>query len=245
MNRTREDERPTQLPALPHPPTSTSQQTDTPNPGRVKQRGSNTPPYPHLESESGNQLPPIRNLVPNLWEPGTSKSSLQVASGEGTNGSTHRLYPVSPVRGSGPVDVDDRHVLRPQLETSHHEHESNQDTSRQVNESNKRPPSSPIEREDHARITPSNGALNSNRWTAGHVHKPSQTPNPAGENHGVRSRSNSEAAKPTGESSRSGPQSSHQQGLLRDPVGKLGPRLMHRQLTILSFHFSIQPYGSF
>ena len=246
MNRVREDEWPTQFPPIPCPPTPAPQQTDTSALGMLKQRGSYTPAYPRPQPESGNQLPPIRNLVPGLWEPGTSKSSKQLTSDEGKDGcSVYRLRPVGPAWSDRPVNGNDRDTPRPQPETSYHEKESNRDVSRQVNESNKRPPSSPIEREDHARTTPPNCTINSSGRIVSHVHKPSQPSNQTGGKPDVRSRSDSEATKPTGESPRSGLQSSHQQGLLRDPVDKLQPWFTNRWLTIRSFYFSIPPYGNF
>ena len=244
MNRAREDEWPIHLPALPCPPTPIPQQTDTSNLGMSKQPGSNAPVYPRPQPENDNQLPPIRNLVPGLWEPGTSKSSQQATPDEGKDGSpVYRLRPVGPAWSDGSMNANDKPIPRPHIETSYHGEESNRDISRQVNESNKRPPSSPIEREDHARTTPSNGVINSERRSISSVHRPPQTPNQAGGKSGVRSRSNSEATKPTGESPRSGPQSSHQ--LLRDPVRELWPRLTNGWLITPSSYFSIPPYGNF
>ncbi|KAF9647890.1 hypothetical protein BDM02DRAFT_3187611 [Thelephora ganbajun] len=217
MNRVREDEWPIQLPALPYSPAPTLQ------------RSSDAPVYPHPQSGMGSQLPPIRNLVPNLWEPGTSKSSQQISTDEGQDGSlVHPLRPVAPTWSGGLMDANDRHTPRLQLEMSHHESESKQDASRQANESNKRPPSSPIERADHARTTLSSGIINPNRRTISNAQKPSQTSKQTGEKSDVRSRSNSEATKPSSECLGSGPQPSHQQGILRDPVGKLWVRLIYR-----------------
>ena len=229
MNRAREDERPTQLPTFPYPPTPTSQQADTSLPGRLKQQRSNTPAYLHPRSGSSNQLPPIRNLVPNLWEPGTSRTSQQISPDEGRNGtSARRLRPIGPAWSSGPTDANDNHVPHPQLETNHHENECNRDASRQVKESNKRPPPSPIERADHTRTASSSGIIDSSRPTTTDTHKQSQRFNKT-EKPIVRPRSHSEATKPTGELP-GGPQSSHQE-LLRDPVRKLWSGLTYRCLT--------------
>ena len=215
MGGAREDERPIQLPALPYSPTPTSQKTDTSLLGRPKQQRSNTPTYPHPQSGNGDQLPPIRNLVPNLWEPGTSKSSQRISLDEDKNGTpVYRLRPVGPAWSGRPTSANDNRTLRPQLETSHHENDCGQDTPHQVRESNKRPAPSPIERTDHARTTPSNGVINSSRGTISHTHKPPQTVNQTGGKPIARPRSNSEVTKPTDEPPGNG---SHQE-LLRDPV---------------------------
>ena len=221
MGGAREDEGPIHLPALPYPPTSTSQKTDTSLLGRPKQQRSNTPAYLHPQSGNGDQLPPIRNLVPNLWEPGKSKSSHQISPDEEENGTlVYRLRPVGPAWNGRPMSANDSRVPRPHLETNHHENDCGRDTPHQVKESNKRPPPSPIERADHVRAAPSNGVINSNRGTISHTLKPLQTINQTGEKSTVRPRSNSEAMKPTDELPGNGSQSSHQE-LLRDPVSKL------------------------
>ena len=219
MNRSRQDDWLTQLPALSYPPTSASQQADTSVLVKPKQQNSEIPVYPHPESVVGNQLPPIRNLVPGLWEPGTSKSSQQTPSDEPKNGSP--IYPLrtlGPAWNSGSTDGNDRHIPRPQLETGPHEDESKRDTSRQVNEFKKRPPPSPIERADHVRTAPSNSVINSNRDTVSNVQKPSQTSKYSGGRPEVRPRSSSETARPTNGRPGSGSQPSHQQEILRDPV---------------------------
>ena len=235
-----------QLPAFPHPSTSTWRQTGTPDLRMLKRQGPNAPTNPHPESVIGNQLPPIRNLVPNLWEPGTSKSSQQTASDEGgKESSVHRLRPAGTARGSGSMAANDKRTPRPQPETNHRENGGNQDASRQVNGSGKRPPPSPIEREDHPRTAPSNGVIDFNSWTIGHAHKPSQTSNLTREKTDVRPRSSSDVAKPTGESARCGPQPPHQQEILRDPVGKHWSWLTYRWLTSpTSFYSSIPPYDN-
>lgn len=91
-NRAREDEWLAQLPTLPYPPTSALQQADTSVLGKMKHQGSNPPTYPHPQPGVGNQLPPIRNLVPGLWEPGTSK---QILLDDCKNGPL--IYPFRPV----------------------------------------------------------------------------------------------------------------------------------------------------
>ena len=207
-----------QLPSLPHPPRSTWRRTDTPD-LIPKRRGSNTPSNPHPESMIGNQLPPIRNLVPNLWEPGTSKSSQQTASEEGGKASPVYPFRTASVWSSGSTSADDRLISHPQPEANRHEGGGNREASRQVNESNKRRPPSPIERDDHTRTAPSNGVIDSNRWTISHAHKPSQTSTPTREIADVRPLSSSEATKV--EFAWSDPQPPHQQQLLRDPVGEL------------------------
>jgi len=130
--------------------------------------------------------------------------------------------------------ASDGHTPRPQPEPNHHRSESDRDTSRPVNESNKRPAPSPVEREDQTRTAPSNGVIDSNRWTINHAHKPSQTSNPTREKTDVRPRLNSEATKATGEPVWSSPHPPHQQELLRDPVGKLWSWLTPKWLT---YHF--------
>ena len=241
--RAHEDERLTQLPALPCSPTPTSQQADAPVLGKPKHQRSNPPVYPHPQPGIGNQLPPIRNLVPGLWEPGTSKSSQKTLSNDGKNGSlVYPLRPVCPVQSNNLTNANDKLTLRPQLETNSRESESTRDFSRQVNESKKRPPPSPIERADHERTAPSNSVINSNGGTISNVQKPSQTFKQTGEKPDVRPRSSSEAAKPTGERSKNGSQSSHQQEILRDPVGKDCVRLPSRRL--IHSYFSTLPYGS-
>jgi len=236
MDRAREDEWPVQLPTLPYPPASASQQTDTSLLGRPKQQRPNTPAYPHPQSGNGNQLPPIRNLVPNLWEPGTSRSSQQISSNEissdeGKNGSSvYRLHPIGPAWSGGSMNASDKPTPRPHPGMIHRENGSNGDDSPQANGSNKRPPSSPIERADHVRTASSNG-INSDRGNIRDPQKPSQTQ--TGEKADDRPRSNSEATKPTSECPGSASQPSHQQELLRDPVGKLWSRVIHRYLTHL------------
>lgn len=231
MNRAHGDGWPTQSPGLPYPPTSTSQKTDASLLGRPKQERPHTPVYPHPQSGNDNQLPPIRNLVPNLWEPGTSKSSQQISPDEGQNGTPiYRLRPVGPAWSGRPTNTNDTRNPRPQLEANHHENECNRDTPRQIKESNKRPPPSPIERTDHSRTAPSNGIINSNRGSISHAPKPPQTSNHTTEKSIVRPRSTSEATKPTGEPPGIGPQSSHQE-LLRDPVSKPWSGLSHGYLT--------------
>jgi len=228
MNRSLEDEWPTQLPSLPHPPKSTWRQPDTPD-FMLKRRGSDTPSNPHPEYVIGNRLPPIRNLVPNLWEPGTSKSSQQIASDEGGKGSSvYRLRTTDPARCGESTGANDKHTPHPQPETNRHESESNRDAPRQANGSNKRPPPSPIEREDHIRTAPSNCVIDSDRWTISHAHKPSQTSSPTREKADVRPLPNSEAAQPKCESAWRGPQPPHQQEILRDPVGELWFPFTHR-----------------
>jgi len=220
MDGAREDEWPIRLPAPPYPPTSTSQKTDTFLLGRLKQQRSNTPTYSHPQSGNGDQLPPIRNLVPNLWEPGTSKSSQQISPTEDKNRTpVYRLRPVGPAWSGRPTSADDSRIPRPQLETNHLESDCSRGAPHQIKESNKRPPPSPIERTDHVRTAPSNGVINSNRGTISHTHKSPQTVNQTGEKYIVRPRSNSEVAKPTDEQPVNGSQSPHQE-LLRDPVSK-------------------------
>ena len=220
MDGAHEDGWPIRLPAPPYPPTPTSQKTDTFLLGRLKQQRSNTPAYSHPQSGNGDQLPPIRNLVPNLWEPGTSKSSQQISPTEDKNRTpVYRLRPVGPAWSGRPTSADDSRIPRPQLETTHLESDCNRSTTHQIKESNKRPPPSPIERTDHARTAPSNGVINSNRGTISHTHKSPQTINQTREKYIVRPRSNSEVAKPTGEPPVNGSQSPHQE-LLRDPVSK-------------------------
>ena len=209
MNRTREDEWPIHPPVPSHSPTSTPQKTDT-----------YVPVYPHPQPGNDNQLPPIRKLVPNLWEPGTSRQL--ITPDEGKNGtSVYRLRPVGPAWNGNPTNTNEViHIPRPQSETDHHVNESDRDDSRQVNESNKRPPPSPIERADHTRTAPLNGTVNSNRGTTSPTHKPPQKSNQIGEKPGIRSRSNSGTPQPIVGSPGSGSHSSHHQELLRDPVGK-------------------------
>lgn len=93
-NCAREDEWLTQLPAL---STSTSRQVHTSVPvlGKPRYQKPNPPVYPHPQPGTGDQLPPIRNLVPGLWEPGTSKSSQQTLLADGKSGSP--VYPLRPV----------------------------------------------------------------------------------------------------------------------------------------------------
>jgi len=209
-----------QLPSLPHPSKSTWRRTDAPD-FILKRRVSNTPSNPHPESVIGNQLPPIRNLVPNLWEPGTSKLSQQTASEEGGKGpSVYPLLTACP-RSSGSTSTEDEYIPHPQPEINRHESESNREAPHQIIESNKRRPPSPIEREDHTRTAPSNTVIDANRWTTSHAHKPSQTSTTTRENTDVRPLSNSEATKLKGELAWSVPQSPPQQELLRDPVGRL------------------------
>ena len=223
MNRVREDGRVIQPQELPYPPTSTSQKTDAPLLGKLSQQRSDNPAYLHPQLGNSNQLPPIRNLVPGLWEPGTSKSSQQTFpdEGQGKNvASGYRLRPVGPTWNGRPANANDGRVPLPQLETSHHENESNRDAPRQVKESNKRPPSSPIERADHTRTAPSNTIAHPHRWSVGNAHRPTQKLNQTGERPIMRHRSNSEVTRPTGELPGGGPQSPHQE-LLRDPVSRL------------------------
>ena len=231
-----------QLPSLPHLPKSTWRQSYIPD-LMLERRGSNTPNDPHPEFVIGHQLPPIRNLVPNLWEPGTSKSSQKYVSDEGGMvTSVYRLRTPDPAWSDGSTGANDKYTPHPRPETDRHENESNRGTPRQVSESNKRPPPSPIEREDHPRTAPSNGVIDSNRWTISHAHRPSQTSNPTREKADIRPLSNSEATHPKGESAWSGPQPPHQQELLRDPVGKLWSLLTHGWLTcphlILAFRLT-------
>jgi len=239
MDRAREDEWPVQLPTLPNPPVPTSQHTDTSILGRQKQQRSNTPVYPHPQSGNSNQLPPIRNLVPNLWEPGTSRSSQQI-SDEGQNGSSvYRLHPIGPAWSGGSMNASDKPTPRPQPGTNHHKNESNRDVSSQVNGPNKRTPSSPVERADHVRTAPPN-SINSDRGNIRHPHKSSQMSKQTREKPDVRPHSNSEATKPTTECPGSAPQPSHQQELLRDPVSKkLLSRVTRRCLTHLFWPRSI------
>jgi len=200
-SRAREDEWFSQLPALPYPPPSNSKQAEASVPGKPKHQRSNPPVYPRLQPAVGNQLPPIRNLVPGLWEPGTSKSSQQVRLADGKNGSL--VYPLRP------------------FETNSRESESTRDFSRQVNESKKRPPPSPIEPADHERTAPSNSVINSNGGAINNAQKPSQPSRQIGEKADVRPRSSSEVARSTGERPGNGSQSSHQQEILRDPHSAL------------------------
>lgn len=228
--RAREDEWVTQLPAL--PPTPTSHHTDSPVLGKQKQQRSSPPTYPHPQLGTGNQLPPIRNLVPGLWEPGTSKSSQRIPSDEGQSDSTvPSLRPIGPAWGGIPMGVNDRPTLRPQFETNSHDIESNRDDCRRVNESKKRPPSSPIERAVHERSAPSNSVINSNRGSSNDIQTPPQVTKPIGERADVRRRSSSEAARPAGDRRGSDPKVSHQQEILRDPVGQFQLRLPSRWLT--------------
>lgn len=224
-SRAREDEWLNQLPAL---PTSTSQQADGSVLGKPKHQRSNPPVYPHPQPGNGNQLPPIRNLVPGLWEPGTSKSSQQVLLADGKNGSL-----VYPLRLVGPAwsnkIVCDRLTSCPQLETNFRESESIRDYSRPVNESKKRPPPSPIERADDERTAPSNSVINSSGGN--NVQKLLQTSKQIGEKPDARPRSSSEAAKPAGERPGNGSQSSHQQEILRDPVSEHWAIRPSRQAT--------------
>ena len=225
MNRVREDEWPIQLPALPYPPTPTSQDIDNSFHGRLKQQKPNSPACPHPKLGNGSQLPPIRNLVPNLWEPGASKSSHQISTEEGQNGtSVYRLRPVGPAWGGGPPNASDSHAPHPQLEANNHGNECNRGTPRRVKESNKRPPPPPIERAELMRTAPSNGTTDSNRGIVGRAHTPPQTFNRTRGKSVVRSRSNSEATRSTNEPPENDSQSSHQE-LLRDPVSVLWPRL--------------------
>ena len=212
----------TQLPALSYPQTSTSQQPDTSVLGRQKNQKSNPPVYPHPQPGVGNQLPPIRNLVPGLWEPGTSKSSQHVLSNDGKNGSSvYPLRPVGPAWNNKPTNANDSLVPRPQLEKNSCENEDVRDPSRQSNESKKRPPPSPIERADHERTAPSNSVISSNGGNTCNVQKPLQTFKQIGDKPDIRPRSSSEAAKPTGERPTNGSHSSHHQEILRDPVSEL------------------------
>lgn len=238
--RAREDEWLTQLPTPPYPPTSSSQQADASVLGKLRYQRSSPPAYRHPQPGIGNQLPPIRNLVPGLWEPGTSKSSQQTLLADGKSGSL--VYPlrlVGPVRSNKLSKANDRLIPHPQLETNSRGSESARDFSRQVNESKKRPPPSPIERADHERTAPSNSVINSNGGTASNVQKPSKQivgkPD-------VRPRSSSEAAKPTGERPGNGSQSSHHQEILRDPVGKFWVLLPGRRL--IPSYFSTLPYDN-
>lgn len=221
-----------QLPSLPHPPKSTWRQSNTPD-LMLNRRGSNTPNNPHPESVIGNRLPPIRNLVPNLWEPGTSKSSQKITSDEGGEGSpVCCLRTPDPARSGESTGANEKHTPHPQPETNPHENESNRGALRQANGSNKRPPPSPIEREDHTRTAPSNGVIDSDRWSITHAHKPPQTSTPTRDKADVRPLSNSEATQLKGESAVGGPQPPpHQHELLRDPVGKLWSPFTYRRLT--------------
>ena len=217
-SRAREDEWLTQLPALPYPPKPTSQQVEASVLGKPKHQRSNPPVHPHPQQGFGNQLPPIRNLVPGLWEPGTSKSSQQAPLDDGKKGSLGcPLRSVGPVWSNKPTNV----VPRPQLEVDSRESESTRDSPRQANESKKRPPPSPIERADHERTAPSNSVISSNGGTGSNVQKPSQMYKQTGGKPDVRPRSSSEAARSIGERPGNGSQSSHQQEILRDPVGSL------------------------
>lgn len=230
-SRVREDEWWTQLPALPYPHTSTSQQADTSVLGRQKNARSNPPVYPHPQPVIGNQLPPIRNLVPGLWEPGTSKSSQQILLNDGKNGSSvYPLRPVGPAWNNKPTNANDSLGPRPQLEKNSREGEGVRDSSRQASESKKRPPPSPIERADHERTAPSNSVISSNGGNTGNFQKPSQTSKRIGDKPDVRPRSSSEAAKPTGERPANGPHSSHHQEILRDPVSELWLRVRSTRL---------------
>jgi hypothetical protein len=213
-----------QLPAL--PPSSASQRTDTSALGNQKQKRSNHPVYPHPHPGTGKQLPSIRNLVPGLWEPGTSKSSQRIPQDENPNGSLiSSLRHVSPAWSGGPVDASGGHIPQPHLDTNNHDSESKRDDSRQANESKKRPPPSPIERADHERTAPSNSVINSNKAATSEVQKQSQVFKQLKGDPGFRPRSSSESAKQTGERRGSFPQPSHQQEILRDPVGELSHRL--------------------
>jgi hypothetical protein len=242
-NRAREDEWLTQLPALPYPQTSTSQHADTSVLGKQKNQRSNPPAYPHPQPAIGNQLPPIRNLVPGLWEPGTSKSSQHILLNDSKNGSlVYPLRPVGPTWNNKPTHANDSFVPRPQLETNSRENEGTRDFSRQVNESKKRPPPSPIERADHERTAPSNSFINSNGGTTGNFQKPSQTSKQIGDRPDVRPRSSSEAAKSTGERPGYGSQSSHHQEILRDPVSKRSVPL--QSMRLIQSYFSTLPYGN-
>lgn len=244
MNRARDNEWPIQPPTPPYLP---SQQTDAPDLGRMK-RGSNSPTYRHPQLGNDNQLPPIRNLVPNLWEPGTSKSSQQIPSAEGENGSSvYRLRPVGPAWSGGPTNANDGHAPCPEVETQNYGSENDRDISRKIIESNKRPPPSSIEREDHARTAPSTSVTDYNRLTTSHAHDTSQTSIQTRETPDVRPRSSSETSKPTGESPCSDPQSPHQQELLRDPVGELWSWFTRGQPADPPppFCFSTLPYGNF
>jgi len=230
MNRVCEDKRSIQLAAFPYPPTPNSQQTDTSVLKRLRHQTPNAPACSHPQPGNCSQLPPIRNLVPNLWEPGTSKSSHQTIPDEGQNGtSVYRLRPVGPVWGGGPPNASDSHAPHPRLEGNNHEND-NRGTSRRVEKPGKRPPPSATEMAEVARIAPSNGTIGSNRGIISHAHNSPQTSNQIREKSVVRSRSNSEAANSIGEPPGNGPQSSHQE-LLRDPVSMLQPRLTHIYLN--------------
>ena len=224
-NHAREDEWSAKLSTLPYPPTL---RTDNSGLGKPKQQRSNLPVYPHPQLDIGNQLPPIRNLVPGLWEPGLSKSSRRASLDEGQKKpSLCSIRPAGLVWSDGPINTSDRHLPRPQLETNLYDDESRRDFPRQVNESRKRPPPSPIERADHERTAPSNSVINSNRGTISNVQKTTQVSRHTGEKLNDRPRSSSEAAKPSGE--RPG-RDSQQQEILRDPVGTSIP-LPSRWLT--------------
>lgn len=240
-SRAREDEWATQLPAPPLP--SASRQTDTSALGNQKHQRSTHPAYPHPQTGAGNQLPPIRNLVPGLWEPGTSKSSQQIPSDDKQNGSLGSpLRPVTPAWRCEFVDANGGHVSQPQLETGPHEGESKRDDSHRVNESKKRPPPSPIERADHERTAPSNSVINSNKVATSEVQKPSQVSKQLREMPSFRPRSSPESAKSTGERRGSFSQPSNQQEILRDPVGQTLASASKRVTDLILF--SIPPYAS-
>lgn len=227
--RAREDEWVLQLPALP----PTSHNADSSVLGKQKQQRPSPPAYPHPQLGTGNQLPPIRNLVPGLWEPGTSKSSQRIPSDEGQSDSpVPSLRPIGPALGGIPMDANERPTLRPQFETNSHDIESNRDDCRRVNESKKRPPSSPIERAVHERSAPSNSVINSNRGSSNNIQTPPQVTKPAGKRADVRRRSSSEAARPAGDRRGSDPKVSHQQEILRDPHSALRQLLTARPMTI-------------
>lgn len=231
-NRAREDGWRSHPPTLPPPPAA--QQKDTSVPGKQKLQGPSPPAYPHVQPSTDNQLPPIRNLVPGLWEPGTSKSAQQVPSEKGQNCSLiSPLRPAGPARKSGHVEGNERSVPRPPFETNLRESESNPDDCHRTTESKKRPPSSPIERADHERTAPSNSIINSNRGTpTNDIQRPLQVSRHAGENTEVRRRSSSEATRQTSERRASDPKPSHQQEILRDPHSALRQLLTPRPMTM-------------
>jgi len=220
MNRAWDDEWPIELPV---PSTPTWQQNDTSKLQRLKRPRSTHPP---LQPGNGNQLPPIRNLVPGLWEPGTSRSSRLITPDEGKNrSSVYRLRPVDTV-------WSDQHM-----------NENSRDNSRQVNESNKRHLPSPTERVDHARSASLSGITNSNRGAIGHARKTSRKLNQLGEKHSARLRSNSGAAETTAEYPESDSRSSHHQEVLRDPHSALRQLLAPQPMTINELHHG-RDYGA-
>jgi len=176
--------------------------------------------------------------VPGLWEPGTSRSLQQASLDEGQNIiPVYRLRPIGPAWSGGSISVNDIHTPHPRPETNHHENKGNPDVSSQANESNKRPPSSPIERVDHSRTAHSDGITNFNRGTKNNVQKLSHMSKQTGENPDVGPRSNPEATKPMGECLENGSQPSHQQELLRDPHSALRQLLAPgRPMTINELH---------